>query len=322
MSLALPAAFFRSRTTSNRNPLIDAVRGGALVAMFAYHLTWDLALLGFIDEDVPAAPALRAYAHGVAWTFLALVGVSLVMATRTGFRPRPFLRRLCVIGAAAAAVTLATLFLFRDYFIFFGILHCIAVSSVLALPFLAAPLWLVAAAAVAVVVAPLLVALPLFDAPALWWVGLGTHAPPTYDYAPLAPGFGMVLAGVVIARLVRPGGASGRSFPGWLRPLAWGGRHSLLVYLVHQPIFLGLLYLVAQMTGTHARTAHDVFLDACRSNCLKTAPAALCERDCVCSATRLEASPLWPKVFAEHLLPGDRDAILAIEMSCTGEPPP
>jgi uncharacterized membrane protein len=321
MSLAFPAAPWRSRALNNRNPFIDAVRGGALLAMFAYHLAWDLALLGFIGEDVPVAPAFKAYAHGVAWTFLVLVGVSLMMATRAGFRPRPFLRRLAVIGAAAAAVTLATRILFPDHFIFFGILHCIAVSSVLAVPFLAAPLWLAAASAAAFLLAPLFVALPIFDVPLLWWVGLGTQPPPTYDYAPLAPGFGMVLAGVVLARLVRPGEGSGRASPAWLRPLAWGGRHSLLVYLVHQPVFLGLLYLVALATGTHARTAHDVFLDACRSNCLKAAPAAVCERACTCSANRLEASPLWPKVFAEHLSPGDRDAILAIETSCTGEPP-
>jgi uncharacterized membrane protein len=320
-ALASPAALFHWRTGKLRNPFLDSVRGAALVAMFAYHLTWDLAFLGFIDEDVPLSPFLKAYAHGVAWTFLALVGVSLVLATRAGFRPRPFLRRLAVVATAAAAITLATFLLFPRDFIFFGILHCIAVSSVLALPFLTAPVWLAAAAAAAFVFAPIFIALPIFDAPPMWWVGLGTRVPPTVDYAPLVPGFGMVLIGVVFGRLVQLSGAAGRPISGWVRPFAWGGRHSLLVYLVHQPIFLGLLYVVALATGTHARTGHDVFLDACRSNCLKAAPAAICERACLCSATRLEASPLWPKVFAEHISPSDRDSILAIETRCATEGP-
>ena len=47
--------------------LIDALRGAALVAMFSYHLVWDLGFFGFVDADVPMQPAFKAYGHVVAY---------------------------------------------------------------------------------------------------------------------------------------------------------------------------------------------------------------------------------------------------------------
>ncbi len=60
-----------------------------------------------------------------------------------GFDRRKFLRRLALVGGAAGLVSLATYLAFPENFIFFGILHAIALGSVLALPILRAPLWLV-----------------------------------------------------------------------------------------------------------------------------------------------------------------------------------
>ena len=71
-----------------------------------------------------------------------------------GIRWRSFLIRLARIGGAALLITGATWFAFPQSYIFFGILHCIALSSVLALPFLFVPAPLVALAAALVIAAP------------------------------------------------------------------------------------------------------------------------------------------------------------------------
>ncbi len=69
------------------------------------------------------------------------------------------------------------------------------------------------------------------------------------DYNPMLPWFGYVLIGIAVARLVPP-----QRWPRWQphaamsRMLCLAGRHSLLVYLVHQPILMGLLWTVTQLT--------------------------------------------------------------------------
>ena len=90
---------------------------------------------------------------------------------------------------------------FRDTYIFFGILHHIAVASVLGLAFLRVPVALVLGAALFCFAAPPLLAGPAFDNPALIWLGLQSAFPRTNDFVPLFPWFGVVLAGIAAARL-------------------------------------------------------------------------------------------------------------------------
>ncbi len=90
------------------------------------------------------------------------------------------------------------------------------------------------------------VRLPLFDQPWLNWVGLMTHKPATEDYVPLFPWLGVVLLGISVgcwlaSRGFEPLKPLARGAPTWL---TWLGRHSLLVYMVHQPILLGVLRVV------------------------------------------------------------------------------
>ncbi len=181
----------------------------------------------------------------------------------------PYLARLGRIALAAAAISLATVFLFPESWIFFGILHCIALSSVLALPALAAPLPLVGLAAALVFAGPTLAGLAgapaLLDAPALFFLGLGAVVPTTNDYVPLFPWFGFVLAGVGLGRLALPRLAASR-IGAWAprnrigRVATRAGRHSLAVYLVHQPVLLGLLYGVAAVDRAASGAGQAQFL--------------------------------------------------------------
>jgi uncharacterized membrane protein len=76
-----------------------------------------------------------------------------------------------------------------------------------------------------------------------------TYLPYTEDYVPLAPWFGIVLIGIFVGKVIfnqedepallaRPAGNP------LSRVLAFGGRHSLNIYLLHQPVFFGVLYLI------------------------------------------------------------------------------
>ncbi len=240
----------RAEPRSARIPLVDVLRGFALAAMAVFHFFWDLEFFSFADLGVTEKPFWIAFAHATAGGFLALVGVSMVLAHGERLKMRAFARRLALLVAAAAVVTLASWFADPDGIILFGILHCIAISSVLGLAFLRLPLALVAVAAAAAVAAPALFTGPAFNAPGWLWLGLASEPKPSNDYAPLLPWFGMVLAGIALARLMLPR-ARKADWARWLpraglaRGLAFAGRHSLIVYLVHQPLLLGVLWLVA-----------------------------------------------------------------------------
>jgi uncharacterized membrane protein len=229
---------------------IDAARGAALVGMAIYHLSWDFAYFGIAPRSLPADPPMRLFSHGVAGAFLLLVGVSLALAHASGINWRGFWRRLAIVAGAAALVTLATRAFAPDEAITFGILHCIALASLLALPLLNAPPWAALIAAALTFAAPLLPAGALFDSPALVWLGLSRWIPATLDWRPLFPWAGFVFVGLAAARAACPRLAVSpalqwRPRAALARALAWAGRHSLAIYLAHQPILFGALFALS-----------------------------------------------------------------------------
>ncbi|WP_420391564.1 heparan-alpha-glucosaminide N-acetyltransferase [Acuticoccus sp.] len=227
-------------TRSQRIPWLDAARGVAILAMVAYHGAFDLAFFGHVDWPVASHPLWRAFAAGIASTFLFLVGVSLVAAHGERVRWRAFARRLAIVGAGAAAVTVGTVATMPAP-IYFGILHAIALFSVLALPFLRAPVGLTLAAAATVFALPFVVSDEAFLAPWAYPLGLAPHPPVTFDYEPVFPWLAVTLCGVALGRVVPLHPALGRSPWGFLALL---GRWSLVIYLVHQPALFAVLMAV------------------------------------------------------------------------------
>ena len=310
---------------SLRLDAIDALRGLALLGMFAFHLIWDLGYFQLVSPDLPYEPTVMGFGHGVAASFLFLVGASLALASRHGVNRSAFWRRLLLICGAAAGVSAATYQLFPESFIFFGILHCIALSSLLALPLLRAPLWLVAGIALAALAAPLLIESTLFDAPAFWWLGLGTREPISNDWRPLLPYFGVVLAGLIATRWLLA-----RGLPAWITnwraqnhagaALVWGGRHSLLVYLVHQPVFLAVLFMVARAIGPQAALVpqDEPFVASCTAQCVAQGGGPqTCRNVCLCISDEIRKEPLiWERLMREGLSPADRVTIDGFTQRC------
>jgi hypothetical protein len=175
---------------------VDCVRGVALIGMALYHLSWDLADYRLVSPTLPFSPPMRLFSHVVACAFLALVGVSLALAHRDRLNLPAFWRRLAVVGGAAALLTGASLVFAPGEGIWFGILHCIAVASLLALPFIGAPAFASLLAGAIAIAIPFFVQSTLFDPPALMWLGLGVALPNTLDWRPLLPWGGVVFLGL------------------------------------------------------------------------------------------------------------------------------
>lgn len=312
-----------------RIDLVDAARGVALLAMFVFHFAYDLSLLELIQTDIQAHPFWHWFARSIAASFLTLVGFSLVLATRGGLNRKAYLKRLAMVGAAAMLVTVATFFAIRDNFIFFGILHQVALASVIALPFLRAPTLVLALAAALVFAVPFLVSHPILDTPWLAWLGLSDLILQSADFVPVFPWFGWVLTGMALGRLAltsplaaRLAQWRGESLPA--RTLIWGGRHSLLVYLVHQPVFMGALMLAIQL-GLAKPDEERPFLTSCQRSCESEALAAgACKALCNCTMAEIKRAGLWRKTVDNALTPEDSQRTTEFARACyrQGAPKP
>jgi len=160
------------------------------------------------------------------------------------------------VAGCALLVSLATMQMFPQAWISFGVLHGMA-AMLIVLRALGARLpparlarsplacaGLVLLAGVAWML-PHWVALPFFDTRLANWVGLVTRLPRTEDYVPVLPWLGMMLAGYLVASLLlgRARAFMAGAVPAFVRPLAVLGRWSLSFYMLHQPILIGSLLL-------------------------------------------------------------------------------
>jgi uncharacterized membrane protein len=300
----MPAAVRR------RDWRIDALRGVGIILMVAYHLVWDLAALGFIDPANAGTPAFRRLGALIASLFLFVSGVALVLARQAapdeGAFRSGFLKRLAIIAGAAALVSLGTWLAMGDRFVRFGVLHCIALSAVIALPVLRAPAWAALAAAAALLAAPWLIDVPALSHPALIWLGLSSQTPAMVDYVPMFPFAGVALLGVAagpsVARRLGQPAETGQA--GGL--LAIIGRWSLPIYLVHQPILYGGLFLLAAATAPAVGpglgpvdTDTAGFRRECRRACEGQGNGKEhCDRYCACAETEMKSSGIWARVMA------------------------
>jgi uncharacterized membrane protein len=305
-----------------RWPAIDVARGVAIAAMVVYHFAWDLSFVRLIATDIVGHPAWQLFARTIAASFLVLVGIGLMLGHAVAVRWRSYLRRLAVVTAAALAITVITRFAFPDEYIFFGILHCIALSSLLALPFLRAPLVVLAGVAAACFATPFLLTAPALDAPYLDWLGLGSSAPVTNDYVPVFPWFGWVLVGLAAGRMLprlaaRPASRAAPPSHPLARALIWSGRRSLVIYLVHQPLLLGALVLLVQVTGPNPRAEEAVFKRDCEETCTGSGAAApLCSTGCACAVERLKSEGLWRQALSGSTDAAEQERLSAITEQC------
>ncbi len=258
---------------SGRVDAIDCARGLALVGMAVYHFSWDLADFRLASPMLPFTPQMRLLSHIVASVFLALVGVSLALAHRNGLNVRAFWRRLAIVAGAAALVTAGSFVFAPSEPITFGILHCIAVASLIAAPFVTAPAWASLAMGFAAIAAPWLGRSTLFDPSWLLWLGLGEALPNTLDWRPLLPWAGVVFLGLGVTRLPgvltwlkRPDRWRAKSAPA--RAICFAGRHSLPIYLVHQPILIGLLAALTAWGPLAPKADRSAFLASCQRACV------------------------------------------------------
>lgn len=232
---------------------IDVTRGIAVVLMIFYHFLFDLNFLGFAHLDFQHAPLLLLQ-RLIAFLFLSLVGVSLVLIRLRGVDLKTNVKRAAGLVLVALLITFVT-FLYpgpQNGMIVFGIIHFIAASVLLGYFFTKLPSWANLALGLGILgLGFWLNLLPPASTPWLLWLGLPPAGFYTLDYYPLIPWFGVVLLGIFMGQVMDPFSKpiSGKAMPVLFKGLNYLGRNALAVYLVHQPILFGLLFGAKALLG-------------------------------------------------------------------------
>ena len=239
--------------SAERYQEIDLVRGIALVMMILFHTLFDLNFFQVFPVDVYTG-FWRFFAYATATLFLCVVGISLVISRARAARyldagalAKKFVFRGAGIFCLGLLVTAVTWWYLHDGFVVFGILSVIGVSVMCSPLFfrfakknaLLGLLIIVIGWTFTTIRGPIWL-LPIGIYPASFW---------SVDYTPIFPWFGVVLIGIALGDMLYPGGVRSFTLPrlplNAIAPLVFLGRHSLLIYFLHQPLILAVLYLIA-----------------------------------------------------------------------------
>jgi len=240
--------------TKHRIELLDFARGVALIAMTVFHFGFDLELLGVKEPGFVAQPHWKYFARVIASSFLFLTGFSLFLTHANGIRWWGWKIRMAKIVAAAVVITIATYFATPNQYIFFGILHAIAFASLAGLLFLRLPWPLIVVIAICIFSMRYYGRTELLNAPYWYWTGLSAINPNSSDYVPVFPWFSAPLLGIAFAKFCEQNNwleqlAKPQLNQATSRLLKFFGRNSLLYYLLHQPIMIGVLLTTLWMSG-------------------------------------------------------------------------
>jgi len=222
--------------------------------MICYHFIFDLAYFGAYSENMYRT-SWQLVARSIGTTFILVMGVSLTLrySQLEAKLDRKqlflkYLRRGAVLFGWGMVITAVTYFVVGRGYVVFGILHLLGVSAILAFPFLRSRWASLVGGVVALGVGVYLGGTKML-APWLLWLGVPQFGRYMVDYYPVFPWLGFALLGIFAGLTLYPRGVrrfalADLSQRAPVRALAFLGRHSLFIYLIHQPILFGVLILV------------------------------------------------------------------------------
>lgn len=316
-----------STLRGQRIAALDIFRGSALLAMAGYHFIWDLWYFRFADPALLTAPLWIATRIVILFSFLFFAGFSLQLAHSSGLKLKTFFRRIFLVGLSAISVTLVTYVIAPESFVIFGALHHIAVGSLLAVPFLKLPALLTLISALLTLFLPQVLISDELMRPGWIWLGLSSRVLNSNDFVPVFPWFSAMLTGVAVGRICMINSnwlnrlrnlSFGHS--GFTKVLNFLGRHGLIFYLLHQPIFYSVTQLASHLTRPDVVVPYMsplAYLASCQAETSKDGTRPERARAyCRCNLEEMTKAGIWAAIAEGDVTSSVEEKIADIAETC------
>ena len=233
---------------------IDLIRGVAIILMIFFHILYDLNHYSITKIRLYTGP-ISYIAYLSASIFIIIVGISLTIShSKSNINLlknemlKKFIKRGIIIFILGMIITGVSYIYIPERYVIFGILHFIGISIILSIPFIYYKKANLILGLLFIIIGIYLKTLK-FDFNLLIPLGFVPNRFFTIDYFPIFPWFGVVLFGIAIGNYIYPNSKRifsmiDYSYNPIIKALCFLGRHSLLIYFLHQPILIGLLFLL------------------------------------------------------------------------------
>lgn len=231
--------------------ILDMVRGAAVLLMVGFHFCYNLQFFQVAEINITQDPFWTSLRNIIVGLFIFVAGVSMHLACLKRSSWLEHLQRQKLLASCALLVSLATYPVFPESWIYFGVLHFILTARLIGYAFCGFFLVNLCVGCLAVW-AGIALQSQVFNPEWINWIGFSADKPFTEDYVPLFPWIGVFFLGMAAGKIFQqtaglPRKTNLKSRGCLAGMLAFTGRNSLAIYMLHQPVLMGAMYLVLNL---------------------------------------------------------------------------
>lgn len=218
---------------------LDFLRGCAIILMVVFHFGYDLSLFGYTNYNTNTDMEWRIFRAIIVSAFLMAVGMSSYVAYYSGVNTQKLIKTVAKLVTVSLFISVSSYLMYPGSWVYFGIIHFVALALPLSVLFLHRPL--LSCLLAAILLLGYFSDTVTLNVPWQWsvkYLGIPGH---TVDLVSFTPWFAMVLLGSVVMHFQLLPAISRNSIS---QSIAFLGRHSLLIYLLHQPLLFTGFYII------------------------------------------------------------------------------